>query len=431
METALLASMRQLLYDIALTCAAPAGAVWLAVQRRNRPLLARFSPRVPLVGTSPIWLHACSVGEVNVAKRLIPAIKEAMPETAILLTCSTVTGMALARESFADTPIAWFPFDHAIAVRRFYSAARPRMLVLIETELWPNVIREAHRRRVPVVMVNARISDKHFRRYRRAPRLFRDTLSRVAAAGAQNAAYTERLVSLGLPLEAAHVTGNVKFDGTTMEVPSEVRDGLRAACGIAATDQVLVFGSTRPGDEALAATCWEALRGEFPALKLVIAPRHAKRIEEALSPFNEPILRRSRAKEGATPGGERIIAVDTLGELVAFYSLADVAVVGGSFYPGVNGHNPLEPAALGVATVFGPYMSNFPDPARVLAECGGAVQVQAPEELPGTLRDLLQSPERRRAMGERSREAIVANQGAVARTVGLLSEVLLKSTRPA
>ncbi|MFA6244669.1 MAG: 3-deoxy-D-manno-octulosonic acid transferase [Candidatus Hydrogenedentales bacterium] len=407
------------------------GAAWLALQPRNRPLLARFAPDVPASASPPVWLHACSVGEVTIARRLIPALLDARPEAQLLVTCSTVTGMGLAKETLTDVPVTWFPFDHAVSVRRFFNAAQPRLLALIETELWPNVIREANRRQIPVVIVNARISDKHFERYRRASGLFRDTLGRVTMAGAQNDTYAERLVSLGLPPDAVRVTGNIKFDGPVMEVASETQADLRAACGIAESDQVLIFGSTRPGDEELAASCWQALRDEFPRLRLILAPRHAKRIEEALAPFREPVLRRSKTKEGVQPSGERVIAVDTLGELVAFYSLADVAVVGGSFFPGVNGHNPLEPAALGVATVFGPYMSNFPDPARVLTNCGGAVQVPDVAALPNALTELLRSTERRRDMGMRSREAIAANQGALGRTVQMLSDAMLKyGSRP-
>lgn len=420
--------MRHFLYDIAITMAAPAAAAWLTVNRRNRPLLARFAPSAPPLPHPPVWLHACSVGEVNVAKRLIPALKAAQPDCPILLTCSTVTGSAMALESLPDTPRAWFPFDHVLSVRRFFNAVRPKALVLIETELWPNVIREAHRRNVPVVIVNARISDKHYRRYRRASGLFRETLAYVDMAGAQNETYASRLQVLGLRPEASRVTGNVKFDGTVMDVPRDTKDAIRAECGIGPDQQVLLFGSTRPGDEALAASCWQTLRAEFPDLKLVVAPRHVKRIDEALAPFDEPILRRSHTKEGTPPNRERVIAIDTLGELVAFYSLADVAVVGGSFYPGVNGHNPLEPAALGVATVFGPFMSNFPDPARVLVECGGAVQVPSPDSLLTAVRGLLRSPEQRHTMGVRAREAIVANQGAVARTVDMIAGITLKSS---
>jgi 3-deoxy-D-manno-octulosonic-acid transferase len=409
------------------TGAAPVGAAYLALSPRHRALLARFAPPVPVLPAPPLWLHACSVGEVGVAKPLVGALRAAFPNLPLLLTCSTATGHALALDSLPDVPRTWFPFDQRAAVARFFEKARPRLLTLIETEVWPNVMREAARRAAPVALVNARISAKHFERYRRHAWLLRPAFERLTAVGAQNDEYAARFATLGVDPARIRITGNTKFDGLTTVVDAAVLARLRRECGIAEGLPVLVFGSTRPGDESLAATCWKTLREQFPDLKLVVAPRHVQRLGEAVAAFDEPLLLRSESRAGRVPKGERVVIVDTLGELVSLYALATVAVIGGSFYAGVNGHNPLESVALGVLTIFGPYMSNFPDPAHVLVRSEGAVRVPAPDSLLEVLRGLLADPGRRAAIGRRGRKAILANQGALQRTVALLTELIAET----
>ncbi|MDQ1256717.1 MAG: 3-deoxy-D-manno-octulosonic acid transferase [Candidatus Hydrogenedentes bacterium] len=414
--------MTYLVYDIATSCAAPLGALWLAARPRYRPLLARFAPAAPRFGARPLWVQACSVGEVGTARPFIRAFQERHPEIPVLLTASTVAGYELA---VVDMPnVSWFPFDHRWVVRRFVERVQPRALVLIETEIWPNVLRVTQEKGVPAVLLNGRLSDKHIGRYRRYRRLLRPVFKRIAAAGMQNAEYAERLAMLGTDPARIRVTGNTKFDGVKTEVPEARLRALRAEHGLGPEERVLVFGSTRPGDEALAAECWRSLRRDCPDLFLVVAPRHGNRLDEAMAPFDEPLLRRSEVCRGRQRGGERILVLDTVGELVDFYALAAVAVIGGSFYPGVNGHNPLEPAALGVPTVFGPFMRNFVDPALVLADARGARQVSGPEALLPVLRELLSSPEAAAAMAERGRCAVLANQGAIGRSLDLLDEAM-------
>lgn len=417
--------MMHLLYDVATSLAAPAVAAFLGFRPKYRPLIARFSPRLGKSrGGLPIWVHACSVGEVSVAKPLIAAMRRRWPEAPHLLTTSTINGHALAQSCGADAEIAWFPMDHPWVVRRFFDRAQPRALVLIETELWPNVLREAHRRAVPVVLVNGRISDKHFARYMRFKALLRSGLARLSAAGMQNDEYADRIVAIGAPREVVHVTGNIKFDGVATSLEADLVARLRAESGLSPGAPTLVFGSTRPGDEALAARCWSVLRDEFPSLRLVIAPRHLERLREALAPFDEPVIRRTEVLQGRRPTSERVFVLDTVGELVSFYGLASIAVIGGSFYPGVNGHNPLESAALGIPTVFGPYMRNFMDPARVLLEAQGARQAPGPEALTDMLRGLLRAPEEAARMAQRGREAVLANRGALERNLDLIASVL-------
>lgn len=408
-------------YQVATSLAAPFGAAWLVVHPRYRPLLRRFAPVIPNgLAAAPLWVHACSVGEVNTSRPLVRAMAQRWPDVPVCLTVSTVAGHDLAGKTCADVPCTWLPFDHLVCVRRFVRRMRPRALVVMETELWPNLLREARRFGAAVMLANGRLSDKHLQRYERLRGLLRPVVAQLTLAGMQNQEYAERLVALGAPPRVVHVTGNTKFDGVATSIGPHVVADLRAETGLDADRPCVVFGSTRPGDEALAAACWKGLRDEFPAAQLVIAPRHIERLGETLAPFDEPLLLRTHVQQGRRPAGERVFVLDTVGDLVRFYALATVAVIGGSFYPGVNGHNPLESAALGVPTVFGPYMRNFVDPARELVEAGGAVQVGDPEGLADTLRRLLADPEERARLSARAGEAVRRNQGATDRTLDLL-----------
>lgn len=416
--------MIQALYRMSWSAAGPILKAWLKRQPDQNEIAARFDPHIPSFDGHPLWVHACSVGEVNTARPILHAIKARFPHHPILLTTSTATGQTLARKTCAEFAVTWFPFDHPATVRRFFDAVHPCGLILIETELWPNVVREASLRKIPVIIVNGRISDKHFPRYQRFHFFFKPVFQHITAAGVQSRRYAERLAVLGMDPARISVTGNTKFDAVTAAVDPEKQSRIRTECGFAAEAPVLLFGSTRPGDEALAAQCWKSLRETFPALQLVIAPRHLERLQEALALFTEPVLLRSEIQQGKTPAGERVFFLDTLGELNSFYALATVAVVGGSFYPGVNGHNPLEPAALGVPTVFGPYMSNFAEPSQVLLDAQGALQVATANELMAALEDLLNDSEKRAVIGKNGRAAVVENQGAIARNVELIASLL-------
>ncbi len=417
--------MQYVVYNTVLTCAAPLARAWLRLNRRHGVLRERFAPDAPDGATGAVWVHACSVGEVNTVRALIPALRLRFPGAPVLLTTSTVAGRELALKTAGEALVAWLPFDTRPAVRRFVGQVRPRVLVLVETEVWPNLVRETRRAGAPVVVVNARLSPRQFPRYHRYRWVLRPAFALLSAVGVQNETYAERYTALGAAPGAVRVTGNVKFDAVATEVDSRSRLELRIGCGYGADTPVLVFGSTRPGDEALAARCWHVLRDRFPGLRLVVAPRHSQRIAEAMEPFQgEPVARRSEIRAGGGARDARVLFVDTMGELVSFYSLASVVVIGGSFFPGVDGHNPLESAALGVATVYGPYMGNFPEASEALLARGGAVQVTGADALCGTLERLLSDPQACRALGTLGRRAVLENRGATDRNADLVAEAV-------
>ncbi|NLV40184.1 MAG: 3-deoxy-D-manno-octulosonic acid transferase [Candidatus Hydrogenedentes bacterium] len=417
--------MSYFIYNVALAAAEPLARIWLARHPGHAALRERFDPPVPPLAGRPVWVHACSVGEINTARPLIRALQARFPGVPVLLTTSTAAGRALADKGVEGAVAAWLPFDRVRAVRRFIGEARPRALVILETELWPNLLREARRAGVPVIIANGRISPKRLPRYRRWRRVLAPVFRQVSAVGAQNAAYAALFTELGVAPEAVHVTGNLKFDAVRAEVDPRTLLELRLACGFGPDTPILLFGSTRPGDETLAADCWRALAQEFPQWRLVVAPRHLQRVDEAVEAFGREacVLRTETLKPGRR-AETRVLVLDTLGELGVFYGLAEVAVIGGSFYPGVDGHNPLESAALGVATVYGPYMGNFPEASEALLESGGAVQVAGPGGLEGTVRRLMTDAHERRALGTRGRRAVVSRQGASEASVALVCALL-------
>jgi len=320
--------------------------------------------------------------------------------------------------------VAPFPLDHPLTVRRFFDQLQPRALLLVETELWPGVLACAHERRVPVALLSGRLSDDRANAYRRVAALWRPVIRPITVAAMQSATYADRIAELGLDRGRISITGNIKYDAVPTASSPKERAALRAQLGIAPDAPVLVFGSTREGDETLAARCYAYLRKHIPGLRLIVAPRHLDRLEAAQSALSEfPQLRRSALPAGMV-GGDPVLILDTHGELGSIYGVAQIAVVCGSFYPGVNGHNPIEPAAQGVAAVFGTYMRNFADIAAQLLDGCGAVQVDSPESLPEFLATLLADAPGRTAIGESGARVVHSNQGAIQRTLDAVAPMI-------
>lgn len=374
----------------------------------------------------PVWLHAVSVGEVLAVSRLVHELETALPAHRILISTTTRTGQSLARERFGADRVFYCPLDLPWAVRTYLTALQPKLLILAETEFWPNLLTGCFRRQIPVAVVNARISDRSWPRYRALRGLWRPILSQLSAVLAQTDTDAERLKAIGCRPERVTVAGNLKFD-------------VRAACESAATRllrekaaglRLVVAGSTLEGEETALLKAWPRLLAADPNLALVLAPRHPERFGAVAGLLTQSQFHWSRRSEWSTdstnpprtlePG--EIILLDTIGELASVYSLAAVAFVGGSLVP-AGGHNPLEPAQFGVPIVMGPHYTNF----RAIVDelrAHQAIRIADQRNLAPAFIELLSDSARASAMGARAKQVFEQQAGATARCVEALAELL-------
>ena len=390
---------------------------------RNRGYWRHWHERfgfVPRLSTPTIWLHAVSVGEVRASAPLVKALLNDYPSHRILMTTMTPTGSATVRELFGDTvAFCYVPYDLPTAVWRFLSRSQPKLALIMETELWPNLFHQCHVRGIPLVLANVRLSEKSARGYRRFSSLTRDTLAKVRVVGAQATEDAERMRELGA--RSVDVTGNIKFE---MEIPADLAaKGARLRGGFGSRP-VWVAASTREGEEALVLQAFKQLRGHFPNLLLVLVPRHPERFEfvaKLCAQQGYAVQRRSAHASGVAPD-TAILLGDTMGELLLFYAAADVAFIGGSLVP-LGGQNLLEAAALAVPVVFGPHMFNFRDISRMALERGAGRQINNATELADAVAEYLKDSDARRAAGEGGRRMVADNRGALTKTLALVKRV--------
>lgn len=372
-----------------------------------------------------VWFHGVSVGEVHLLRQLVRAFRERHPDWRVVVSSTTDTGLAEARKHFADLSVLPYPFDFSWAVRRAIRAVSPRLIVLAESELWPNFLRAAGRAGVPVVVVNGRMSPRTFRRYSKVAGLARRVLfGRVTAFGMQSDGYAAHPRSLGVPAERVRVTGNVKYDGVLLDRDNPKTRDLGRALGIGPDDLVWVAGSTHDPEERIVLAVYGRLRARFPNLKLVLVPRAPERFDEVarlIESAGLPFARRSRWPDGERPP---VILIDTLGELGAAWGLATVGFTGGSLNEKRGGQSMIEPAAFGVPVLFGPHTWNFRDAVAGLLEVAGAVRVADEAELEREVGRLLADEALRGRMGAAAREFVVRQQGATVRTLDMMDEVI-------
>ncbi|MES1939144.1 3-deoxy-D-manno-octulosonic-acid transferase domain-containing protein [Salinisphaera sp. T5B8] len=375
------------------------------------------------VPTGAIWVHAASVGEAVLVTPLIQRLQRDHAQRAILVTTMTPTGRAHIERVFADTVYCrYVPLDTRGATRRFMRATRPGLAVIAETELWPNLLAAARCYAVPVALVNASISSRSASRYRFA--LWRatvaDMLASLAAIGAASHAHAQRFVALGARADRTHAIGNLKYDTVAAGADDVGARDLRDAWH-AGQRPIWVAASTHEGEEARVLDAWASLRERFPSLLLVIAPRHPQRFEavaELLSARGHGFARRS-SQQPVTPDTEIVLA-DTLGEVPLFYAAADVALVGGSLVPGIEGHNVLEAAAQACPLCVGPYVREWRDIVDALAAVGAARVCDTPAQLTVALAAWLADPAQARAAGEAGRRLVRERAGALDHTVKML-----------
>lgn len=470
--------MRYALYTATLA-AALVGYLPAALWRRSAQgvplhLRARLGFGTPRLGGPTAWVHAVSVGEAIAASALVKGLRGMYPELPVVMTTVTETGARIVRERFAGVAThRFFPIDLPGAAQRVIEAIDPAFLVCMETELWPNTLRAAARRKVPVMIANGRLSDRSFRRYRLVRSLLGPVLNDVRVFAMQSQEDARRIIALGAAPERVFVTGNVKNE--PLPDPAGALELWGRLLGLRAGQQVWVAGSTHRGEEEAVLDAHEAVRAEFPDLVLVLAPRHPERVPEVLdlvagrgwSAVRRSALRRARAASPArtegglpqVPGapsvartasrsasdikpaqislpevpeaapGPPIIVLDTVGELAQLYAVADVVFMGGSLVP-AGGHNMLEPAIRRKPVLTGPHTMNFREAVALLVDSGGGIVVHTAAELAAELRRLLADPELRAKLGALACEAVASRHGAVQATLELVARFLRPGATP-
>lgn len=388
----------------------------------------QFDARVKQAMTNrhALWLHAVSVGEVNLCTQLIRALEPRVPNLKIVVSTTTSTGMGELRKKLpAHIEKIYYPIDRRGYVSRAWSVIHPEAVVLIEAEIWPNFLWRLRDQRIPVFLVNARLSERSFRGYKRFGFLFRPLFASFAGVGAQNEADAARLRQLGCRPEAIHVVGSLKFDAAQLDerilldVPALLRQ-----LGVPAGAPILVGGSTHAGEEAILAERFLRLREKFPDLFLVIVPRHQERggqVGQELAKLGVKFMYRNLVKADTKlpPGELQCLVVNTTGELKYFYQHAAVVFVGKSL-TAEGGQNPIEPGALGKPMVFGPNMQNFAVIAEAFVRADGALRVRNADELQQALETLLANPARRTEVGHNAFKVVRENHGAIDRTVDMI-----------
>ena len=397
-----------------------------------RERFARYDPNLKqaLTNRQVIWLHAVSVGEVNLCTQLIRALELRLPNIKFVVSTTTTTGMAeLKRRLPTHISKIYYPIDRRKYVGRALAVINPEAVVLVEAEIWPNFLWRARDLKVPVFLANARLSDRSLRGYKRFGFLFQPLFASLAGVGCQNKEDAARLREAGCRPEAVHVVGNLKFDAAklderrTLDVPALFRQ-----LGVPPDAPVLVGGSTHDGEEVLLADMARRLRARFPNLFLVLVPRHFERSQEVGQKLRQRGVKFAcRNSIGANTqldeGEVECLLVNTTGELRLFYKHATVVFVGKSV-TAMGGQNPIEPAALGRAMVFGPNMQNFADIVRSFVAEDGAVQARDPAALEKAIGELLANENRRTELGRNAQRVVHENLGAIDRTVEMILEKL-------
>lgn len=384
--------------------------------------------RVPVrEGDRPcIWFHAVSVGEVNLLKSLIDRAEDEFPGWDLVISTTTKTGYDLARKKYEGYPVFYAPLDFTWAVQRAIQRLRPSLLVLAELELWPNLIWAAKQNACLVSIVNARLSDRSFRRYRWIRGFLASTLRNLDLIAAQNEEYAERFRLLGAHSETVHVTGSVKFDGVIGDRRNPMTIHLKALARLSDQDIVFLAGSTQAPEEEFALQAFRELSERHPRLKLIITPRHLNRCDEIIDLLDESKVEwqlRSDLDHGVVQQNARVMLVDTIGELGAWWGVAQIAFVGGSLGTR-GGQNMIEPSAYGAAVSFGPNTSNFRDVVRMLLDREAAVVVRDRAEMTEFVARCLQQPEWAAQLGDRASELVQNQQGAADRTISLLGSLV-------
>ena len=414
---------------------------WILIMLMTRPALraglgARLRPDLePDRTRQTVWMHGSSAGEIDLLRVLVGQIEDLAGDHRIVVSAFSISGYTVAKKAFPAHPVIYFPFDFSFVVRGFLKAIEPGLIVLVESELWPNFISAAHSAAIPVCVVNARISEKSFRWHQRVP-LSPFVLRKLELLATQTEEDAARFRALGVTPERLHVTGNMKYDRCNTGDEREnhaLRDTLRDRYGVASDMPVLIGGSVHRGEDRVLVTVYKQLIDSGRDLRLVLVPRYPAEAPAVLGELDNLELHGVRKTELTRREDEvfhdpsQVLVVDTMGELRQFYAMSDIAYVGGSLhYRGSNkgGHNLMEPAVLGLAVLFGPHNYSFRETVKDLLEAGGGVLVNDQDELAARLEELLDNPPFRAEMGRRACRVVLENRGAAGQNLELLRDYL-------
>ena len=426
-------------YDIAYALGvAAASPIWLLKPAARRKILKAFRERMghvpPTASAAPgVMIHAVSLGEINATRGLVTRLRELRPDLRIIISATTVTGHARALELYAKPPFSEFvtvihyPLDFTPGIARVLDGLRPSLIVLMELEAWPNFIVQCKKRGIPVLLVNGRMTEPSYKRYRLALPIVRRMFSRLALVCAQEQPYADRFIALGADPARTRITGTMKFDTATVAGRIDGDTQLAADLGLGPSDNappLWVCGSTGPGEEQIILDAYRALLPGFPPLRLAIIPRKPERFDEVAALIQRSgfgLVRRSQPSSLPTACLlPTILLGDTMGELRKFYSLATVVCVGRTLVdlgPKQHGSDMMEPAALGKPVIVGPYTGNFADVMARFRAADAMREVSSPAELSAAVRELLSTPPTARAIGQRAQQVVIEGKGATERHV--------------
>ena len=419
------------LYSLSLYLAVPLILLHMAVRGlKDRAYLRRWNERFalfePPAATGGIVIQAASVGELNAAIPLINALSKRSDALALTVTTFTPTGSARVQAIFGDRVFhSYAPLDLPGAVRRFLEHTRPRLLIIMETEIWPNLYHQASRRNIPILLANARISNQSMKAYQRFKSLARPALEKVSHASAQSATDAERLIACGADPGRVLAAGNLKFD---ISIPAGLTDQARALRNQWGAERpVLIAGSTHKDDDEAVLTAFGGLLEQLPDALLILVPRHPERFGTTATLARDTGLRTELRSEGSACSRQaQCFVIDAMGELLRYYACSDVAIIGGSFGP-VGGHNALEASALEKAVIVGPNTVNFTDITERLIRAGAVIRVRNAAELERQATALLFDPERRQAMGRAGLALVNDGKGALQHTLAVVDRLLGQS----
>lgn len=418
----------KLFYSLALYLLLPLALLRLLWRSRRSPAYRqRWQERLGLFDGAPVpggvWIHAVSVGEVQAIEPLVRHLQNRHPGLALTITTTTPTGSERVRLLFGDDPFhVYFPYDLSWCLKRFLDRVQPRLLVMVETEIWPNLLRQCSRRAIPALLANGRLSARSARRYAWGGTFTRQVFASIKAVAAQAPADAVRFVELGVPRERVEVTGSIKFD---MRIPASIQEQVQVVRRLLGEDRpVWVAASTHEGEEDLVLTAHALLLAKVPSALLVLVPRHPERFDRVATLVQRRGFRLVRRSEGLPcEARTQLFLGDTMGELPLFLGVADVAFIGGSLVK-VGGHNMLEAAAQGVPVVFGPHVYNFTAIAGLLRDEEAAAMVRDEQELGRLLQEWLRDASERSRIGENGRRVVAENRGALKRLVSLVERFL-------